>query len=328
MERRRIAPGLALAATVLAATAAAAVDATDDAAAQEAFPTRPIEMIVPYPPGGNTDLMARALQAELSRLLGQPVVILNRGGAAGTIGNAELARSRADGYVIGMSPNNPLRAQPHQQRLSYTLDSFRYLCLVYDNPQVVVGSRNMPFWNLQGMIAYGRTQAEALVFGSPGQGSTQHILMAGLLKAAEVEGLHVPYTGAGPMAQAALGGQIHVFVESASIPAASGLPVLGVFGRKRLASLPDVPTLAEEGFPMEGTSAGGLIAPAGIPDAAADVLETACAAAVQSEEFRQVAERLSSVPHYMSGREFRERFAAESEANRTVLRELGLAREE
>jgi tripartite-type tricarboxylate transporter receptor subunit TctC len=286
-----------------------------------------IQMIVPYPPGGNTDLMARALQTELSRALGQTVVVVNRGGAAGTIGDAELARARPDGLTIGMSPNNPLTAQPHLQQLAYSLDSFRFLCLVYDNPQVLVGSRNMPFQDLAGMVAHGRRARETLIFGTPGQGSTQHILLAGLLKAANVEGLHVPYTGAGPMAQAALGGQIHVFVESASIPASTGLPVLAVIGRERIASLPNVPSTGELGYQVEGTSAGGLIAPAGIPEAAAQAIERACGTAVASEGFRTAAERLNSVPRYLPGAAFRARFQAESDANRSVLRSLGLARE-
>lgn len=286
-----------------------------------------IQMIVPYPPGGNTDLMARALQTELSRALGQTVVVVNRGGAAGTIGDAELARARPDGLTIGMSPNNPLTAQPHLQQLAYSLDSFRFLCLVYDNPQVLVGSRTMPFQDLAGMVAYGRRAREALIFGTPGQGSTQHILLAGLLKAANVDGLHVPYTGAGPMAQAALGGQIHVFVESASIPASTGLPVLAVIGRERVASLPNLPSTGELGYQVEGTSAGGLIAPAGIPEAAAQAIERACGTAVASEGFRTASERLNSVPRYLPGAAFRARFQAESDANRTVLRSLGLGRE-
>jgi tripartite-type tricarboxylate transporter receptor subunit TctC len=318
-RRRRI-----LAAAALAATAAAALPA----AAQEApYPSRPVQLIVGYPPGGNTDLMARALQPELSRALGQPVVVVNRGGAAGTIGAAEAARARPDGYTIALSPNNPLTAQPHLQALSYSLESFRYLCLVYDNPQVIVLGRNAPFQDMAGMIRHGRSGREALVFGSPGQGSTQHILTAGLLRSLGVEGLHVPFTGAGPMATAALGGQIHVFVESASIPAATGLGVLGVFGRERMPGLPQAPTLAELGHPMEGSSHGGLVAPAGLPDAAAAVIERGCAAAVGSESFRAAAERLNAVPKHLPGAAFRTRFAEESAMNRTVLRDLGLSKE-
>jgi tripartite-type tricarboxylate transporter receptor subunit TctC len=298
---------------------------TGSAAAQDNYPSRPIQMVVPYPPGGNTDLMARALQTELTRALGQTVVIVNRGGAAGTIGDAQVARAAPDGYTIGMSPNNPLTAQPHLMSLTYAMDSFRFLCLVYDNPQVLVLGRNAPFRDFAGMVAHARSAKEALVYGSPGQGSTQHILTAALLKALGVEGLHVPFTGAGPMSQAALGGQIQVFVESASIPAATGLPVLATFSRERMPNLPQVPTLTELGHPIEGSSAGGLVAPAGMPDAAAAVIERACATAVASDSFRQAAERLNSVPRHLPGEAFRARFQAESDMNRTVLRDLGLA---
>lgn len=145
------------------------------------YPTRPITVIVGYPPGGNTDLMARALQQELSRALGQTVVIQNRGGAAGTLGAAEAARARPDGYTLLFSPNNPLTAQTHQMALPYSLDSFRFLCLTYDNPQVIVLGRNAPFQDFAGMVRHGRSAKEALIFGSPGQGSTQHILTAALL---------------------------------------------------------------------------------------------------------------------------------------------------
>ncbi len=308
----------ALAATLLAWPFAAPALAQD-------YPSRPITLIVGYPPGGNTDLMARALQPELSRLLGQPVVIQNRGGAAGTLGAAEAARARPDGYTLLFSPNNPLTAQPHLQQLSYSLSSFRFLCLTYDNPQVLVGGRQAPFSDFAGMVRHGRSAKEALIFGSPGQGSTQHILTAALLRRLGIEGLHVPFTGAAPMAQAALGGQIHVFVESASIPAATGLPVLGVMAASRLPGLPDVPTMAELGQPLEGSSHGGLLAPAGIPDAAAAALERACAAAAGTEAYRTAAERLNAVPLHLPGEAFRARFAAESELNRGVLQDLGLA---
>jgi tripartite-type tricarboxylate transporter receptor subunit TctC len=113
------------------------------AAAQD-YPSRAVQLIIPFPPGGNTDLMARALQAELSKALGQQVVAVNRGGAAGAIGNAELARARADGYTIGISPNNAITTQPFLQNVTYTPESFRYLCLVYDNPQVLILGRNAP----------------------------------------------------------------------------------------------------------------------------------------------------------------------------------------
>lgn len=311
----------------LLAAALAVFAAPSPAPAQEAFPSRPVQLLVPYPPGGNTDLMARALQPELSAALGQPVVVVNRGGAAGTIGTAELARARPDGYAVGLVPNNPLTAQPHLANTGYALDGFRFVCLVYDNPQVLVAGRGAPFRDARGMLEHARSAPEALVLGSPGQGSTQHILAADLLRRAGAKPLHVPFTGAGPMGQAALGGQIHAFVESPSIPAATGLPVLAVFGARRLPSLPEVPTTAELGHPVEGTSAGGLVAPAGIPEAAFARLQSACEKAVGSEAFRTAAGRLNAAPSFLPGDAFRARFAAESEANRDLLRALDLARD-
>jgi tripartite-type tricarboxylate transporter receptor subunit TctC len=301
--------------------------AASPAPGQEAFPSRPVQLVVPYPPGGNTDLMARALQPELATALGQPVVVTNRGGAAGTIGTAEVARARPDGYVAGLVPNNPLTAQPHLANTGYDIRGFRFVCLVYDNPQVLVAGRGAPFRDGREMLEHARSAPEALVLGSPGQGSTQHILAADLLRRAGARPLHVPFTGAGPMAQAALGGQIHAFVESPSIPAATGLPVLAVFGPRRLPSLPEVPTTAELGHPVEGTSAGGLVAPAGIPEAAFARLQSACERSVGSDGFRAAAERLNAVPRFLPGEAFRARFAAESEANRDLLRALDLARD-
>ena len=240
------------------------------AAAQEAFPSRPITLIAAYPPGGNTDLMARAIQPELARALGQTVVVVNRGGAAGTIGSAELARARPDGYTIAISPNNPITAQPHAIPLTYSLDSFRFLCLVYDNPQVVILGRNAPFQDFRGLIAHGRSGREALVYGAPGSASTQHILMAALLRQAGIEGLMVSFTGAGPMSQAALGGQIQAFIEASSIAASTGLTPIATVTAERLPHLPDVPTVDESGYRGFETSTWfGILARAGTP---ADVI--------------------------------------------------------
>lgn len=295
------------------------------ALAQDAYPSRPVQLIIPFPPGGNTDLMARALQAELTRALGQTVVAVNRGGAAGAIGNAELFRARPDGLTIGISPNNAITTQPFLQPTPYQADGFRYICMFYDNPQVLILGRGAPFNDVAGLVAQARSGREALVYGAPGAGSTQHILMAQFLRAAGVGGLMVSYTGAGPMAAAALGGQIMAFVEAATIPTSTGLTALAVLDANRMPGLPEVPSIAEAGYPMRGSTYGGLLAPAGLPDAMAATLERACETAVASEGFRATAERLNAVPAFLPGAAFRERFLAEAAVNRTLLRELGLS---
>ena len=118
--------------TGIVMTAAGALFAAG-APAQD-YPSRQINMVIPFPPGGNTDLMARAFQPELAKALGQPVVAVNKGGAGGTIGNIEVANARPDGYTIGLTPNNPLTAQPHVQKLPYDMASFRFVCLTYYVP--------------------------------------------------------------------------------------------------------------------------------------------------------------------------------------------------
>lgn len=295
------------------------------AAAQD-YPSRPVQMIIPFPAGGNTDLMARALQQEMSRILGGTVVAVNRGGAAGTIGNREVHRAAPDGHTIGLSPNNALTTQPHLQPGTYAVEQFRYICGVYENPYVVVLARNAPFRDFAGMIAHARTGPEALVYGGPGQGSTPHLVMAQLLQRAGVTGLFVPYQGSGPMAQAALAGDIMVFAEAATIPATTGLGILAAIDHQRMPSLPDVPSVAELGLPMRGSTYGGLIAPAGLPEPIAQRLEQACQTAVASDAFQAAARRLNAEPAFTPGQAFRTRLVEESQANQELMRTLGIGR--
>ena len=132
-------------------------------------------MVIPFPPGGNTDLMARALQPELAKALGQPVVVINKGGAGGTIGNIEVANAKADGYTIGLTPNNPLTAQPHVQKLPYGMDSFKYVCLTYYVPYVVMASPKAPFKTFQEFAAYAKEKPDNLIYASPGPGTQPHL---------------------------------------------------------------------------------------------------------------------------------------------------------
>src|SRR6266849_2671524 len=135
------------------------------------YPSRPINMVIPFPPGGNTDLMARALQPELAKALGQPIVVVNKGGAGGTIGDIEVASSRPDGYTIGLTPNNPITAQPHVQKLPYDMASFRFVCLTYYVPYVLIGSPKAPFSNFADFLTFTKAKNDNLIYASPGPGT-------------------------------------------------------------------------------------------------------------------------------------------------------------
>jgi tripartite-type tricarboxylate transporter receptor subunit TctC len=306
---------------LLAALIAAAV--VPPAAAQT-YPARPVTMVVPFPPGGNTDIMARALQVELGKALGQSIIINNRGGAAGTLGILELVRAEPDGYTIALTSNNPITAQPHMQKLRYGIETFRYLCMTYYTPYVLMAGPKAPFKTFAEFVAFAKAKPENLVYGHPGVASQPHLVMLEVLKAIGADGLGVPFTGAGPISHALLGGTIMAQTESPAVAKASSLPILAALADERVAGLPDVPTMKELGFPAVGFSAGGLIAMGKIPDAAATVLEQACAKAAVAPAYVEIVERMGAVGRYQAGAEFRKTFGQDSAVNADAIKRAGL----
>jgi tripartite-type tricarboxylate transporter receptor subunit TctC len=291
----------------------------------QSYPGRPINVIVSFPPGGNTDIMARALQNEMSKALSQTVVIINKPGAAGTLGLIELSRAAPDGYTIALTPNNPLTAQPHVQKLPYALDSFRYVCLTYFAPYVLIAGPQAPFKTFHEFVSFAKAKHENLIYGHAGVASQPHLGMLAVLKAIGAEGLGVPFTGAGPMAQALLSGTVMAIAETPAVAAASNLPVLAALSDARIAALPDVRTMKEFGFPAASFTAGGLIAPASTSATALATLEKACADATARAEYKAIAARLNVEARYLPGDAFRTLFEADSIDNAAAIRGAGLA---
>lgn len=292
----------------------------------QTFPSRPVTMVVPFPPGGNTDLMARALQTELTKALGQSVVISNKGGAAGTIGILDLVKAEPDGYTIAMTPNNPITAQPHfNPNLRYGMDTFRYVCLTYYTPYVLIAGPKAPFKTFQEFVAFAKAKPENVIYGHPGVAGQPHLVMLGVLKAIGADGLGVPFQGAGPMSHALLGGTIMAITESPPVAKASNLPILAALTDQRIPGLPDVPTMKELGYPAQGFSAGGLIVPAKTPDAVVAALEKACATATAAPEYRAIVERLGAEPRYLPGAAFRKMFDGDSAASADAIKRAGLS---
>jgi tripartite-type tricarboxylate transporter receptor subunit TctC len=293
-------------------------------ASAQSYPSRPINMVVPFPPGGNTDIMARALQNEMSKALGQTVVIVNKGGAAGTLGIIDVARAAPDGYTVALTPNNPLTAQPHLQKLPYGMDSFRYVCLTYYAPYVLIAGPQAPFKTFDEFVTFAKAKPENLVYGHPGLASQPHLGMLAVLKAIGADGLGVPFTGAGPMAQALLNGTVMAITETPAVAAASNLPVLAALSETRIAALADVRTMKELGYPAIGFTAGGMIAPQATPAPVAATLEKACADATATAEYKAIAARLNVEARYLAGEAFRKLFDADSVANADAIKRAGL----
>jgi tripartite-type tricarboxylate transporter receptor subunit TctC len=253
------------------------------------------------------------------------VVIINKGGAAGTLGIIDVARAAPDGYTLALAPNNPLTAQPHLQKLPYVRDSFRYICLTYYAPYVLIAGPQAPFKTFDEFVRFAKAKSENLIYGHPGLASQPHLGMLAVLKAVGADGLGVPFTGAGPMAQALLSGTVMAITETPAVAAASNLPILAALSEARIAALPNVRTMRELGYPATSFTAGGVIAPGSTPLAAVATLEKACADATARAEYKTIAARLNVEARYLPGEAFRKLFDADSVENADAIKRAGMS---
>lgn len=248
----------------------------------QAWPTQPVRLVVTFPPGGSSDIVARLIGPALSEKLGQPVVVENRPGAASTIGTALVANAPPDGHTLLMSNSVPLTIAPAlmDKPLYDPLRSFRHLVYIGDVPTVLVVHPSLPVNDFAGFVSWARTQKDPVAFGSGGSASVGHILGEVLAKAIGIRMLHVPYKGAGPMRSDLLGGQIKVAIDALpqnlAFRRSGQLRLLAVSSARRVSQAPDLPTFVELGYPgLVAENFVGVSAPAGMPDAAAGKLARA-----------------------------------------------------
>ena len=290
----------------------------------QTFPAKPITVIVPFGPGGTTDLMARVLQVEFEKAIGGPIIVSNKAGAGGAIAMAEVARASPDGYTIAMTTIGPQVLQPTLKKLAYQTDSFDYICGTYDVPLMLMVTADFAFKSLADVIAFAKQNPGKLTYGSSGQGTALHISMAALLKKAGADGLHVPYKSSGEMATALLGKHVMIFAETPAVATQYQLRPLAVFADKRLETHPNIPTVIESGIDVRGTVWGGLVAPKGLPADVRNKLQAACANATSTEGYKASANRLNSPLLFRDAATFTAFAASESKAYAAAVREFGL----
>lgn len=259
--------------TTLAALAALTLLAHGAAQAQSAatYPNRPIRIIVPYTPGGTTDIMARSIGQKLTEAWGQAVVVDNRPGAAGWLGLQALAKSPADGYTLVLTISNVIYAKSLYAKLPFDIDTeFDPVSMLTRSSIGLAVPANSPANTLEEFIAHARRNPAKLSYGSFGQGTTAHIFGESLNGAARIDLVHAAYKGAAPLVQDLLGGQIHAaWLDTATLAPlqqASKVKVLAMTGTQRTPSLPTVPTFSElnlKGFEPVGFFL--VLAPAGTP---------------------------------------------------------------
>ena len=243
-----------------------------DGAAAQSYPSRPIRMIVPYPPGGSTDPTGRAFAAWLSEAFGQQVVVDNRPGAGATIGHGLGAKATPDGYTMLMGNHAVLAMLPHLTKIPYDpFKSFSPVILLVTVPNILVVHPSVPANSLKELIAYAKANPGKLTYASQGVGASGHIAAELFKLHAGIDITHVPYKGAAPAAQDLAAGHVSMMfdVVSLALPSIQGgrVRALGVATKQRVAVLPDVPTLIEQGIPAEVGAWFGMFAPAGTPPA-------------------------------------------------------------
>ena len=260
-----------------------------------AYPDKPIKLIVPYPPGGATDVIGRILAKNLGDSLGQQVLVENRGGAGGNIGAEAVAKALPDGYTLlmGAVTSHSTMATLEKGRLRYDiLKDFTPVMIVGSVPLVVVVNPNVPVRTLKGLVDYAKANPDKLNYASSGAGAPQRMGAEIFQKEAGLKITHVPYKGSGPAMTDLVAGQVNLMVETvpAALPfiTAGQLRPLAVTTAKRISMLPDVPTTAESGMPaLEVSSTFGLLAPAGTPMPIIDQLNSAIAKLLVNPEVKE-----------------------------------------
>lgn len=326
MQRRHVILGLSLAAAVLASPLTAGI-----AHAQDAYPSKPIRLIVPFPPGGTTDIVGRLFADKLSQELGQTVVIENKAGAGGSIGSAQVASAEPDGYLLGIAtvsthginpaiyPNLPFDAEK----------DFTPISNLAAVPNVMTTNPKVGVKTIGEFVELAKKNPGKFAYASAGNGSVSH-MMGELFKISSgTDLMHVPYRGVGPALNDTLAGQVDVLFDNlpSSLPhiQAGKLVAMAVASNKRVAALPDVPTFAEAGFaPVNDSSWFGLIGPANLPKPVLEKLHAAVVKVSADPALMSRLESLGASPVANTPEEYAQQISAEIAKNKRIAKEANV----
>ncbi|WP_438998585.1 Bug family tripartite tricarboxylate transporter substrate binding protein [Variovorax beijingensis] len=271
------------------------------AAHAQAYPDRPVRFIVPFAAGGTTDVIARVVANEVSRHLGQPVVVENKAGAGGNIGTNAVAKAAPDGYTVGVIGNSFTVNPSLYGSMPYKQSDLAPVAVLAEVPFVLETGPNSSIKDLPGLLAQAKASAGKLTYASGGAGTIGHLGMHWFTDMAKVSMLHVPYRGAAPAVTDVMGGQVEVFLDTLTgatpLIATEKVRALMVTSSTRIPGAPGVPTATELGFPDFTISAWvGLVAPAGTPQRVLEQINSAVNQSLQSEAVRKALASIGAQP--------------------------------
>ena len=303
--------------------------------AAEPYPERPILLVVPFPPGGVAELVGRPLAHSLEKFLRQPVVVTNKPGAAGAVGNAFVATSEPDGYKLLMALSS-LSAIPEADKLfnrkpAYTLEQLTPIARVTADPTVLVVQASAPWKSVKELVDDAKKRPAQIAYSSSGIYGALHVPTEMLAVAAGIKLRHVPFAGGGPSTTALLGGHVQFTVQSPSAVAghvkANRMRLLAHWGVRKLEMFPDLPTLKELGYDVEYYIWTGVFAPAKTPAQVVGALRKAIAEAVNDADFRGAMEKIATPIQYLDQPEFNKFFAADAKRMADAVRKIGRVEE-
>jgi len=323
---------VALLSALLAVTSHSAA-AASAAVPDKAYPVKPVRVVVPYAPGGGTDVLARLVAAKLTEAWGQSVIVDNRPGGATVIGAEAVARAPADGYMLLISTPTHVVNATLQPKLPFDpVRDFKPITLLSTSPNIFVVHPSLPVRTTKQFLALAKAKPGQITYGSSGIGGTGHLSMEMIKQMSGINAIHVPYKGGGPAINAVLSGEVSALINN-MVPTvqyvkAGRLRALAVTSKTRSKVVPDVPTLDEGGLPgFDAVAWFGLFAPADTPLAIVEKLNADFAKAVRSAEVRKVLESQGGEPSGSSAREFAQIVRTDLEKWRKVLTAAPIARD-
>ena len=280
------------------------------------FPTKEVQIIIPYSAGGATDLIFRALATNTSKYLGKAVVVLNQPGGGGAVGFTQAAQATPDGYTL-VTAITPLTILPHQVTTVFTYKSFEPVINVVSDPSMFLVRSDAPWKNLKEFLGYAKKHPDMITVGNSGAGGGVHLVALAFEKAAGVKFNHIPFSGGGPSITAILGG--HINVVSVSPPEgiehvkAGKLRIIALFAEKRFAMFPEVPTAKEQGVNFVMGMWRGLAAPKGSPANVIKILHDAFKKGMEDPAFKKNAEDMAVLLRYQNPQAFGKLMAQDHE---------------